>query len=440
MFERTLVVGIDGLNLALPKGTGVATYAKNLADNIQAIGWTTSTLYGVPVSRRGKELLREVQFFDCLDGAGRKSTGFGRAIALTKEAFRAPLGYHADRIPVSGRVEAARFISRLPNKSTIYNIEDLFLLARRYFRRHRRFLTVDFDGSIDVMHWTYPMPIKVRNVPNIYTIHDLVPLKLPYTTLDNKRYYFRLIAGCIQNGDRICTVSERSKEDIVDLFGVDRNSVTNTYQAVKTRHSDVSNDSSATGAIASSVYGLEPGSYFLFYGAIEPKKNVGRLIEAYLLASPKAHLVIVGNVAWKANEEMQFITSMLKQNPALARRVRIYDYAPREFLLDMVKAAKAVVFPSLYEGFGLPVLEAMQLGTPTLCSTGGSLPEIAGNASVMVDPYDVRSIAQGLQQLDSDDALRRRLRALGMQRADRFSSSAYRDRLRALYASVLRQP
>ncbi|MFX1671547.1 glycosyltransferase family 1 protein [Paraburkholderia sp. A2WS-5] len=436
MFEKPRVVGIDGLNLALPKGTGVATYAKNLADNIQAIGWSTSTLYGVPVSRRGKELLKEVQFFDCLGGAGRNSTAFDRAMALTKEAFRAPLGYRADRIPISGRVEATRFQSRLPNESAIYNIEDLFLLARRHFRRYKCFLTVDFDGRIDVMHWTYPVPIKVRNVPNIYTIHDLVPLKLPYTTLDNKRYYYRLIAGCIQNGDRICTVSERSKEDIVDLFGVDRNSVTNTYQAVNTYHNDVSNDSSAKDAIASSVYSLEPGSYFLFYGAIEPKKNVGRLIEAYLLASPKTHLVIVGNVAWKANEEMQFITSLLKQSPALARRVRIYDYAPREFLLDLVRAAKAVVFPSLYEGFGLPVLEAMQLGTPTLCSTGGSLPEIAGDASVIVDPYDVRSIAQGLQQLDSDDALRKRLRVLGMQRAERFSPSAYRDRLRALYAAV----
>lgn len=438
MSEKGLVVGIDGLNLALPRGTGVATYAKNLADNVQAIGWTTKTLYGVPISHRLNELLKEVQFFDCLGGATRQSSSVSQAISHVKEAFRAPFGYRADRVVISGKVEGARFKSRLPLKSDIYNVEDLFLIARRYFRRHKRFLTVDFEGPLDVMHWTYPVPIKVANVPNIYTIHDLVPLKLPYTTLDNKKFYQRVIAGCLENGDRICTVSERSKQDIVDLFGADPDTICNTYQAVDTGYARESQNVDAAASIVRGVYGLEFGDYFLFYGAIEPKKNIGRLIEAFLSASLKSSLVIVGNIAWKANEEMQFISSLLKQSPALARRVRIYDYAPREFLMSLVKGAKAVAFPSLYEGFGLPVLEAMQLGTPTLCSTGGSLPEIAGGASVMVDPYDVSSIAQGLQKLEADGELRLHLSKSGIERATRFSSAVYQQRLRELYEQCTR--
>ncbi|WP_425069225.1 glycosyltransferase [Reyranella sp.] len=112
------------------------------------------------------------------------------------------------------------------------------------------------------------------------------------------------------------------------------------------------------------------------------------------------------------------------------RRVR---YVPRHHLVALIKAARALLFPSLYEGFGLPVLEAMVLGTPVITSSAASLPEIAGDAALIVDPYSSASIRHALMSIDADADLRRELAARGPQQAKKFSATAYDDRLRTLY-------
>lgn len=400
------------------------------------MGWEVHTVYGAPVSHRAPALLREVSFFDYLGGVQEKRGALSEALGWVKEVVTSPFGRAAVEIPMSGSVEIRRFASRLPRQSTILNVESMFGVARRHFRRFGRFLEIKGDLKPDAMHWTYPLPIRFAGVPNIYTIHDLVPLKLPYTTLDNKRYYFRLIRECIRAGDLICTVSEQSKRDIVDLFDIPEDRVFNTYQAVESSWGNAARSRSEVEHEVAGLYGLQPGNYFLFFGAIEPKKNVGRLVEAFLSVPLDASLVIVGSLAWKSAEEMKLVESLLKMRPELTGRIRVFDYAPRPFLVSLVRSAKAVVFPSLYEGFGLPVLEAMQLGTPTLSSTEGSLPEIAGDATLSVDPYDVAAIARGLIQLDRDSDLRSRLSAAGIERAGRFNMTIYQARLNELYQRV----
>lgn len=431
------VVAIDGHNLALQRGTGVATYAKNLADNIVELGWDAWTLYGAPISPKYNDLVREISFFDYLGGTAKKRGAFADAYDFTKEFFRAPFGYEALKIPLSGMVEGRRFASRLPQATTIYNVQNLFNIARRYFTRHKKFLPIRFENPPDVMHWTYPLPVRVVGVPNIYTIHDLVPLRLPYTTLDNKRFYYRLIKGCIQSGERICTVSERSKDDIRLMFDVPESRIVNTYQSVETNLSASQKTQEEAEQEVEGVYGLKPKSYFLFFGAIEPKKNISRLIEAFLAARLNTKLVIVGVRAWKSDDEMRLYDSIEKRNSGEKSKIHIFDYAPRPFLISLIRAAKAVVFPSLYEGFGLPVLEAMQLGTPTLCSNGGSLPEIAGSASICVDPYDTSDIRRGLEMLDADESLRSRFSVEGIERAKIFGAESYRKKLQSLYDEVL---
>ena len=158
----------------------------------------------------------------------------------------------------------------------------------------------------DIMHWTYPLPIRLEGARNIYTLHDLVPLRLPYTTLDNKRYYLRLLRGCLRWGDHICTVSESSRRDIIDLLGARPDQVTNTYQSIRINKPPAQTDTpEGLAAWLRGLFGLEPGRYFLFYGALEPKKNIGRLIEAYLSASLPIPLVIVGGRAWKSEGELR---------------------------------------------------------------------------------------------------------------------------------------
>jgi glycosyltransferase involved in cell wall biosynthesis len=214
--------------------------------------------------------------------------------------------------------------------------------------------------------------------------------------------------------------------------------VTNTGQAV--RQGPIMPDSPTTEIeqTVSSIFNLPYKGYFLFFGAIEPKKNVGRLIEAYLSLSTRTPLVIVGVRAWGSDAELRLLQKdELQPMKALFRNVRRIDYLPRELLMRLVRGAKAVAFPSLYEGFGLPALEAMMLGTPVLTSNISSLPEVVGQAALTVDPYDVRAIAAGLRALDEDDDLRARLSALGVKQAAKYDMPSYQGRLAAMYDKVL---
>jgi len=134
------------------------------------------------------------------------------------------------------------------------------------------------------------------------------------------------------------------------------------------------------------------------------------------------------------------VTSYLEQVGSLIyRRRRIFqiDYAPFPLLVSLIKGAKCVLFPSLYEGFGLPVLEAMKLGTPVLTSSEGAMPEVAGNGALLIDPYDTRAIAEGISALDRDAELRASLGDRGRKRAEVFSSEAHSRRLEAAYDGLL---
>jgi glycosyltransferase involved in cell wall biosynthesis len=293
------------------------------------------------------------------------------------------------------------------------------------------------------MHWTYPLPIKVVGAKNVYTLHDLVPLRLPYTTLDIKRRYYRLCRMLVQRADHIVTVSECSRRDIITLLGADPEKVTNTWQAVDIPAKFAKKPEPLARAEVEGSTGLTWGGYFLFYGAIEPKKNVGRLIEAYLAAESPHPLVIVGKKAWKSEEELRLLFDdnirwISEENGRLVtrRKIILLDYAPFRLLVSLIRGARALLFPSLYEGFGLPPLEAMSLGTPVLTSNTASLPEVVGNAALLVDPYDVQQIAEGIRALDADAELRARLAAAGPKQAEAFSPDRYDRRLAALYAKL----
>jgi glycosyltransferase involved in cell wall biosynthesis len=317
-------------------------------------------------------------------------------------------------------------------------VADLFDVANRHFRRTKRFLRVRVANPPQVMHWTYPLPILLEGARNIYTLHDLVPLRLPYTTLDNKRSYLRLIRGCLRWGDHICTVSEASRQDILSLFPVHPERVTNTYQTAGLPEQVRPGED--IGGWLARLFDLPHKGYFLFFGALEPKKNVGRMIQAYLASGVQSPLVIVGGRSWKAEGELRLLVGNDGKPTRSASRVRMLEYLPPAWLGTLVRGARAVLFASLYEGFGLPVLEAMQLGTPVLTSTTSSLPEVAGDAAILVDPYDPGAIAEAIRQLDDRPELRAQLAEAGLRQARRFEPERYAERLAALYGAVLGAP
>ncbi|MCZ8279155.1 MAG: glycosyltransferase family 4 protein [Acetobacteraceae bacterium] len=437
---------IDGFNLSLEQGTGVATYSRNLSFALRDLGAEVGVLYGTTTSTISMySLIREIAFFDLR--VGKPSWLLERLVNLWRAA-RLPFGEIATQVPMTGRVIRDTYQSRLPYFDHIWNVQDLFNKQSLYGSFFGRRLNIHFRHAPEIMHWTYPLALRVLKAKNIYTMHDLVPLRLPYTTLDNKRYYFRLIRRLTRSADHIVTVSEASKKDIMNLFGVPERRITNTYQAVdipaRYRNkpiSDVKSDVEGT-------FGLNYKNYFLFFGAIEPKKNVGRMIEAYLASGVADPLVIVGKKAWKSEEELRLISDnehvryLLTNGNITERRFRILqvDYASFPLLVSLIRGAKAVLFPSLYEGFGLPALEAMSLGTPVLTSNTASMPEVVGSAALQVDPYDTRALVEGIRALDSDGDLRGRLAEAGPIQAQNFSPERYQARLAQVYGKFTKMP
>jgi len=431
-------VGIDGYNLALPNGTGVATYGHVLAETLRAGGHRVTGVFGVDTGRHAE--MREVLFYDRLGHVPptprlrRK-----RSRRILRAALRPFHARRAEDVPQSGRVETVNLAERLPSLDRLTTTADLFEIAHRHFAIHGRFLRLRMERPPAIMHWTYPLPITLHGATNIYTFHDLVPLRLPYTTLDAKRAYRSLLAACAREAAHLCTVSETSRADIIAEFGIDPDRITNCYQAspLATPDSHPHHDA----AVIENIFGLPHRGYFLHFGAIEPKKNIGRLLEAYLSTGVSAPLVLTGGRGWQAEEELRLLVPDDEADTVhgrrMAERVRRLEHLPRLLLARLIRGARAVLFPSIHEGFGLPVLEAMQLGTPVLTSTTGALAEIAGDAALLVDPYDVTAIAAGIRTLDTDSGLRARMSAAGPAAAARFSADAYRARLELMYTRLV---
>ena len=431
---------IDGMNLGLEKGTGVATYARNLSYGLRDIGCEVGVLYGGRSAPGIESLMKEIAFFDSNVG---KPPGWLAALQAVKEAAAAPAGFTATEIELSGRVIYDTYKSKMPYFDSLWNSRNLFQRARLSYAWWKNLTLVHLPRPPQVMHWTYPIPLRAKGSKNIYTLHDLVPLRLPYTTLDNKRRYYRLVRKIAASADHIVTVSESSKKDLINILGIPEEKITNTYESVNipAKYRDKPED--VVKREIEGTFGLKHRGYFLFYGSIEPKKNIGRLIEAYLASNVETPLVIVGAQAWKSEQELRLMDKdhlhtrvLLGNETRVKKKIHMLEYAPFNLLVSLIRGAKATLFPSLYEGFGLPVLESMLLGTPVLSSNTSSIPEIAGDAALLVDPYDTRAIAEGIRDLDSNAQLRAEFVAKGRKQAEVHSEEKHKQRLEALYAKL----
>lgn len=433
---RQIRVGIDGYNFAIPKGTGISSYGLNLASTLSDAGHRIEGVFGLHVGENPK--LRETLFFERI---GKEQTGrrvFGsrwrRRLGMAKASLYPWLSPTAVDVPLTDQVDREAFSDSLPDFDRLVSSAGLFHTAGRHFTLTGKMLTLQMERPPQIMHWTYPVPVRLAGSRNVYTIHDLVPLRLPYATLGDKPRFDRLIRTCCASADHICTVSDYSRQDILGRIDIDPAKVTNTYQIARLPERVASEPAATSADIVRGTLGLEPQGYFLFFGSLEPKKNLGRLLEAYLGLNLKTPLVIVGARAWLSEGEL----SLLPAEADGDRRIVRLDYLSRDLLLRVIRTAKAVLFPSVSEGFGLPALEAMQLGTPVLTSNRSSLPEIVGEAAVLVDPYDANDIAAGIARLDRDEALRRRLSEAGPIQAGHYSSHAYLARLEAMYTAMLK--
>jgi glycosyltransferase involved in cell wall biosynthesis len=427
----------DGLNLQLEHGTGIATYTRLLAQVVRELGHEVGVVYSSPHRMPADPLMQEISFFDPRNAARitRRQGNYYRVRDQIQYVHHVPVS----SIKLSGAIISDEYKLRLPLRDQIFISRDIFTNSRVFYSWSGNFAEIKFDQPPDIMHCTYQLPIRAKGARNIYTIHDLVPLRLPFTTLDNKRQAYRLLRKIAAEADHIVTVSENSKRDIVQLLGVPEERVTNTYEAVEFPREYIERPDQIVAEQIDAALGLEMGGYLLFYGAFEPKKNVARLLDAYLLSAIDLPLVITGPPGWGTEEESELLKQLVEEQRTSRSRRRFYrlEFVSRSMLVTLIRGARAVLFPSLYEGFGLPVLEGMLLGTPVVTSRASSLPEIAGDAALYVDPYDTDDISRAIKTIAADDDLCRELSRRGRIQAEQFSVDRYRERVKALYERLL---
>ncbi|KQM68145.1 hypothetical protein ASE75_02590 [Sphingomonas sp. Leaf17] len=375
-----LTLCMDARMLAESAGTGVATYARGLRAAQRSLGDACLLTDGF-VGRMGERRSRS-------------------------EKLRRWLATRRD-VPVAAPSAAEGLVGA-----------DIFRRAQVHFDRHGTLMrVVPPPGPAGIMHWTYPVPIRLCGWRNVYTIHDAIPLMAPDLSPIDPVRHRRLLTAIAGAADGIVTVSAAARADIAATLNLDPGRVVDCGQAV-----------SPVVAGRAGAAGLEPGGYFLFCGSIEPRKNLIRLAAAWAASGVTTPLVVVGGDGWRAETIL----------PALdAAGVIRLPYLPTADLHAVQAGARGVLFPTLAEGFGLPIIEAMGFGVPVLTSRYGATAEVAGGAALLVDPTDTAAIADAIRRLDGDAPLRATLASAGRARSGVYAPAAFANRLAALYATML---
>jgi glycosyltransferase involved in cell wall biosynthesis len=401
-------VGFDGSSLILDQGTGVSSYGHGLAEAVRQLGYRREVLLDRPLAADGG-----------LPSYGKPGRGLSRLLRWSRAL--SPLERSARLAP--GPVGATGF-------ERIRRSTDVFRVAQVHFDIYRRPVSLSDRSPPAVMHWTYPMPIMLRGAVNIYTIHDLIPQTTHELTPIARARHRALLKGVLAVADHIITVSEASRRAIIDEFDYPPDRVTNTYQPGRL---------SGTGLMTleeASLPGLTRRGFYLAVGTIEKRKNIGRLIQAYLASGVQSPLVLAGPAGWQAEAELA---------PARGYRIGIdkqagdgpgilsLGYLPAEVIRALFQNARGLLFPSLAEGFGLPIVEAMAVGTPVMTGKGGATGEVADDAALLVDPMNVTDMAAAIAALENNYPLWLSFADRGMRRARFFSAERYAERLAELY-------
>jgi glycosyltransferase involved in cell wall biosynthesis len=287
---------------------------------------------------------------------------------------------------------------------------------------------------VDVYHSPhYVLPLLVP-CPSVVTIHDCIHLMFPqYLPNRLAPYYARLFMWwAAHRSARVMTVSEASKRDILRFFDIGAAKVSVIPNAIDERFRVPPPDEEAH-RIRERFQLHEP--FVLYAGNVKPHKNVERLIEAFYQLHANGFddlkLLIIGN---DISKYATLRRSIHAHN--LHKYVRFLGFVPDQTLAILYRLASVFVFPSLYEGFGLPPLEAMASGTPVVTSNVSSLPEVVGTAAVLVDPHDAHAIAEGIAHVLYDARLREELRRRGLERAASFSWETAARTVRGIYGEV----
>jgi glycosyltransferase involved in cell wall biosynthesis len=292
------------------------------------------------------------------------------------------------------------------------------------------------SGPVDLYHSPDFVLPPLRKARGILTVHDLAFLMRPECADANLRAYLEeVVPRSVRRADYIIADSENTRNDLVVLLGVPPNSVSVVPGGVEERFAPVKDQALLAGA--RQRLGVGDAPFILAIGVLEPRKNLTRLMDAFALlrqrniGPPNLKLVLAGGKGWLYDD----IFDHHARSP-LRSEMLLPGFVPDDLLPAAYSAAHVFAFPSLYEGFGLPILEAMACGTPVVASRASCLPEVAEGASVMIDPDDVEDMAGALEQTVSDQALRQQLIEKGRQRAAEYTWARAARSLLEVYRNV----
>lgn len=269
-----------------------------------------------------------------------------------------------------------------------------------------------------VLHMTYNVPFWSRSSAQVVSVHDLAYKLYPRYYSPRVRLLLSILVPLsIRRAERVIVISEQTKQDLIREYRVSPAKIVLTplaaapeFQVQKTRIGQQR---------VLAHYGIQ-APFILAVGNLEPRKNLTRIIRAFgtLLRQslPSHQLVIVGKAHWQGSTVGQEIKRL-----GLTNKVILTDYVPTDDLVSLYNAAQLFCYPSLYEGFGLPILEAMSCGTPVIASNVSSIPEVAGMAAWLVDPLSEQELTAAMERILTDETLRYELREKGLQRAASFS-------------------
>jgi len=280
--------------------------------------------------------------------------------------------------------------------------------------------------NFDLIHETAQMgPFFFKNnFKKIVTVHDLAPLKF-FKTIQGLAPYLHHRLGLksvLKNVDKIIAVSESTKNDIINLLKINKNKIHRIYEGNKQIKQSSNQD-------IFKKYNIKT-PYLLFIGTLEPRKNIVNIIKGFSKTN-NLQLVIAGKKGWKYKEIFNTVKKLKLQD-----RVKFIGFAANQDIPNLYKNAVAFIFASVYEGFGLPVLEAMSYGCPVVTSKTSSLPEVAGDAAILVDPFNISEIAEAIETATKDENKRKEMIEKGFKQSKKFSwEKAARETIK-LYESV----
>ncbi len=415
-------------DLELKHKRGIGFYSKSLLKSLYDNGCENHLLTSCESSRE-TDIISKISF-----GKNNKYTTKNKLLFLVRKTLIANRFFKKVVLNKQKKTEEAPFLKYVKgfvNATLVFDIEYFW---NKFIKARFRIPTKGFD----VMITSIPSNLRVdKGTKLIQTLHDVIPLE--ESPLSGYGKVIRqMVKGMTENSDIILSVSEYSKNRLLSFFPETKADIIVTHQPIPVYPEEEQYVQDESNVIRDlNKFELQKGKYFLYVGAIEERKNILTLIEAYneVKSQLDIPLVIAGGVS-EVDIELHNKIEEIKRGDISG--VKYLGYVSNTEKLSLLKGSLSFVFVSFSEGFGLPPLEAMKMGTPVICSNKTSLPEVCGDAALLVEPTDVGEIGRKMLELYQNPILRQDLIQRGYENVKRFSFESYNKKISDVLREVMR--